>query len=139
VGLFFWSSSFDDQATLVPGKGKQGVLDVTRMQIFLLVLAVCSWSGLAKSSGIRDAPEYYSYSYQSKNGRIIEKSVCREYSGLDWKECRRFAQYQFKEKCWELGYEMKHKNGNTLRRIKKERAFFCDAKGKVTPLGRNMN
>ncbi|PSF10568.1 hypothetical protein C7H09_06390 [Marinobacter fuscus] len=82
-----------------------------------------------------DAPDYYAYSYEvSSNGKIIEDSVCSEYSGPAWKGCRRYAQWEFSVKCWERGYDLRHTTGKVRQRIKKERDFFCDAKRRVTPL-----
>lgn len=108
-------------------------------RILLLTAAICaSASAVAdyKTELEKNRPDYYGYSYKvNSNGRIIENSVCSEYSGHDWKGCRRYAQWEFAVKCWERGYDLRHATGDVRRRIQKERDFFCDAKRRVTPLG----
>ena len=80
-------------------------------------------------------PKAYGFSYQTaSNGRIVENSVCKEYGGLDWKGCRRYAQWKFSVQCWNLGYDIKHSSGPSRQKIKQQLDFFCDAKRRVTPL-----
>lgn len=106
---------------------------VTSLSIASLILV--SLPSSAETELANDPPESYPFSYQTaSNGRIVEKSVCKEYSGLDWKGCRRYAQWSFAVKCWNLGYELKHKTRSVRQKIRKERKFFCDAKRRVTAL-----
>ena len=91
-----------------------------------------AWAGTELAN---NPPPAYGFSYQTaNNGRIVEKSVCNQYSGLDWKGCRRYAQWHFAVKCWDLGYSIKHQGGAVRQKMKKEMDFFCDAKRRVTTL-----
>lgn len=104
--------------------------------VFLLLAVVLTspftWAGTELA---KNPPEAYRFSYQTaSNGRIVSSSVCKEYSGLDWKGCRRYAQWRFAVKCWQLGYDIKHQTGAVRRRMEKQKEFFCDAKRRVTPL-----
>lgn len=106
--------------------------------ITALVLASAFLASHPVSAGTelaKNPPEAYRFSYQTaSNGRILEKSVCKEYSGLDWKGCRRYAQWHFAVQCWDLGYDIKHTTGSVRQEMRKEKDFFCDAKRRVTPL-----
>lgn len=83
----------------------------------------------------KNPPEAYRFSYQTaSNGRVVPSSVCKEYSGLDWKGCRRYAQWHFAVQCWQLGYDLKNTTGSVRRKMKNQQDFFCDAKRRVTPL-----
>lgn len=40
----------------------------------------------ARTELAKNPPEAYRFSYQTaSNGRVVPSSVCKEYSGLDWK------------------------------------------------------
>ncbi|MCR9190451.1 MAG: hypothetical protein NXH96_16900 [Alteromonadaceae bacterium] len=98
-------------------------------------LTFCSASTNAGTELENNPPESYHFNYKiGNNGRIIEKTVCAQYSGLDWKGCRRYAQWRFAVNCWNLGYDLKHSTGSVRTRMMKEKEFFCDAKRRVTPL-----
>ncbi|WP_166263868.1 hypothetical protein [Marinobacter caseinilyticus] len=100
--------------------------------VALLLGLESAWAGTKLAD---DPPEFYRFSYQTaNNGRIVENSVCKKYSGLDWKGCRRYAQWHFAVQCWDLGYDIKHQTGSVRQKMKKEKEFFCDAKRRVTPL-----
>ncbi len=109
---------------------KRATLSFVLASIFFGVPTVFAGTELANN-----APESYRFSYKTaSNGRIVEKSVCEEYSGLDWKGCRRYAQWHFAVKCWNLGYDVKHKTGAVRQNMNKEKEFFCDAKRRITSL-----
>jgi ABC-type dipeptide/oligopeptide/nickel transport system permease component len=98
----------------------------------LFLVSLPSFAGTELAN---NPPEAYRFSYQTgSNNRVIEKSVCKEYSGLEWKGCRRYAQWHFAVKCWNLGYDLKHKSGSVRQKMMKKRDFFCDAKRRVTAL-----
>lgn len=79
-------------------------------------------------------PDYYKFDYKYKNWRIIDNTVCDRYSGLEWKGCRRYANWFFSKKCWEYGYELRHKTGDVRRKLMKKKEMFCHAKRYITPL-----
>jgi|SRR5690606_213148 len=79
-------------------------------------------------------PDYYKFNYKYQNYRIIDKTVCDQYSGLDWKGCRRYANWFFSKKCWEYGYELRHTSGKVRQEIQKKQQMFCHAKQYITPL-----
>lgn len=98
-------------------------------------LFLVSLPSLAGTELANNPPKEYRFSYQTgSNNRVIEKSVCKEYSGLDWKGCRRYAQWYFAVKCWNLGYDLKHMTGSVRQKMRKEQDFFCDAKRRVNAL-----
>ncbi len=79
-------------------------------------------------------PDYYKFNYKYKNWRIIDSSVCNQYTGLEWKGCRRYANWYFSKKCWEHGYELRHASGDVRQKIMKKRQMYCHAKQYITPL-----
>ena len=102
--------------------------------LFFAILATFSLN-ISANSKINDQPKNYQFSYKIKNNeKIDESSVCHQYGGIEWKECRRYAQWVFSEKCWNLRYKIKHTTGDLRRQIRKEIEFYCDAKKVVTPL-----
>ncbi|WP_166260101.1 hypothetical protein [Marinobacter salicampi] len=116
-------------------RAKESELKKIKALPFVLALLLGlepTWAGTELEN---DPPEHYRFSYQTaNNGRVVENSVCKEYSGLDWKGCRRYAQWHFAVKCWNLGYDIKHQNGAVRQKMLKEIDFFCDAKRRVTPM-----
>ncbi|GHD52474.1 hypothetical protein SAMN05216429_106138 [Marinobacter persicus] len=92
-------------------------------------------TGPIQANSVRDGrPDYYEFDWEYKNNRIIESTVCDRYSGLDWKNCRRYANWYFSEKCWEYRNELRHKSGDVRREILKKRDRYCDAKRRITTL-----
>ena len=79
-------------------------------------------------------PDYYKFNYKYKSWRIIESSVCNQYTGLEWKGCRRYANWYFSKKCWDYGYELRHASGNARQQIMKKREMYCHAKQYITPI-----
>lgn len=107
-----------------------------RMVFAVLVLAILGVGTTAHAERFEKMkPEYYKFDYRYKNWRIIENSVCDQYSGLDWKGCRRYANWFFSKKCWEYRYELRHKSGSVRQKLMKQKEMFCHAKRTITPLG----
>lgn len=79
-------------------------------------------------------PEHDQFSYRSfGSGRIDVSSVCAEYGGVEWKNCRRYAQWYFSNQCRELS--LKERRTSDLHpNLRKSKQFFCHAAKAVTPL-----
>lgn len=106
------------------------------MTFAVLVIAIAGSAATAHAERFdKMNPDYYKFDYRYKNWRIIDSSVCDRYSGLDWKGCRRYANWFFAKKCWEYRYELRHKSGSVRQRLMKKKDMFCHAKQTITPLG----
>jgi len=79
-------------------------------------------------------PDYYEFDYKYKNWRIIEDTVCDRYSGSDWKECRRYANWVFAERCWEYRNKLRHTSGDVRREYMNKRNMYCHAKRWINTL-----
>ena len=81
-----------------------------------------------------EPPEYYRFQYDvDGSGNVIARSVCTQYGGIERKNCRRYAQWTFAKKCWELGYQEKHSQGNLRQTIRRDMDIYCRASKSVRP------
>ncbi|MBD3657809.1 hypothetical protein [Marinobacter sp.] len=90
------------------------------------VTAAEKWAG--------SAPDYYHFTYKiDRNQNVLPNSVCAEYGGIERKNCRRYAQWKFAKKCWELGYKEKHSDATLRAKIQREKEISCEASKAITP------
>lgn len=91
---------------------------------FILIVSFSSTSALARLK----PPEPYAYSYKvMKSGGIDVSSVCDQYGGIDWKNCRRYAQWQFENQCRELTLRLPRELGGRRAKLQAKQRFFCNA------------
>ncbi|MBB5322726.1 hypothetical protein [Marinobacter oulmenensis] len=70
------------------------------MKRTICTLVFLAMAGPIQATSFNDPePKHYYFSYQTQQNRIVESSVCSRYSGMDWKGCRRYANWVFAKKC----------------------------------------